>query len=254
MRGPLAGCRSATRPGPAATSSAPGAAALDERSHKAPAQYTPPGRSSPPHPAARPPLAAAGAGPRWRPRPGRASPPTAAHGRAGPTARAAWPNARPTDRRGRGSARGHRRPLRLDLGAGQRGERHGAGLPHRPRPGEVGDDAMQPRPKRGAALEALDAAQDPQPGLLHDLLGDSPVTHVDPREPQHARAIPIDQRPERSLVPPTQRPQQLHLTHAQDRTAKRSWRPLPNVGPCWIIDDLRRPAVATYRRRLRPVD
>ena len=61
--------------------------------------------------------------------------------------------------------------------------------------------------QRRAALEALDAAQDGEPGLLHDLLGDRPVAHVDARQPQHARAVGIDERDERLLVPPAERPE-----------------------------------------------
>jgi hypothetical protein len=102
---------------------------------------------------------------------------------------------------------------------------------------------MQPGPDGRAALEALDAAQDAQPCLLHDLLGDRPVMHVDEGEPDHARAVPIHERRERPLVPAAKRPEQFLLTHWVDRTANTNTRlsgsassELAAVGSAWTSE------------------
>ena len=100
---------------------------------------------------------------------------------------------------GRDRRRGRRRRR-------QRRERDAPPLALRPRLGGVGEDPVDPRAQRGAALEPVDPAQHAQPGLLHDVLGDRARPHVHhgdahqrrpdtgrsaPRtRPRHARAAP----------------------------------------------------------------
>src|SRR6266571_7704771 len=61
---------------------------------------------------------------------------------------------------------------RLELGKGDRPP-----LAVRLRLGPVGQDAEDPGLQRGAALEAVDPAEDRLPGLLHDLLGGRAARH-----------------------------------------------------------------------------
>ena len=82
----------------------------------------------------------------------------------------------------------------------ERGERHAARLALAAGARAVGDDPQDPGLQRRAALEAVEALQDAEPGLLHDLLGDGAAAHVAERDPQHQRAVAVDERHERVLV------------------------------------------------------
>ena len=82
----------------------------------------------------------------------------------------------------------------------QRREGDGAGLAHPARLGGVDEDAQDPRSQRRAALEAVDALEDAEPGLLDDLLGDRPRVHVVPRDGEHRGVVAFDERLERALV------------------------------------------------------
>lgn len=64
----------------------------------------------------------------------------------------------------------------------------------------VDDDAKQPGTKRGPFLEAIDATQQSQPGLLSDLLGYGAASHVATREPYHRGVMEVDQRRESFFV------------------------------------------------------
>ena len=96
------------------------------------------------------------------------------------------------------------RPVGIDgrliaLGS-ERREGDGAGLARPARLGGVDDDAQDPCPQRGAALEAVDALEDTEPGVLDDLLRDRPRLHVVPRHGEHGRVVAFDERLERALV------------------------------------------------------
>ena len=65
---------------------------------------------------------------------------------------------------------------------------------------DVGEDPEDPGLERRAALEPVDPAHHRDPGLLHDLLGDRARGHVGLRDPDHRRAVAVDQLGERRLV------------------------------------------------------
>ena len=82
----------------------------------------------------------------------------------------------------------------------QRGERHAARLARAARLGLVDEDREDPRLQRRAALEAVEAVDDAEPGLLHDLLRDRAVLHVGARHREHRAVEAGDERLERLLV------------------------------------------------------
>ena len=82
----------------------------------------------------------------------------------------------------------------------ERRERDAARLLDSLRHRAVGDDPQQPRLERGAALEALDPAQDGEPRLLHDLLGDRVRADVAARHAQHQAVVAPHELGERILV------------------------------------------------------
>jgi hypothetical protein len=55
-------------------------------------------------------------------------------------------------------------------------------------------------PKGGSTFEAIDPPDHSEPGFLHDLLRDRPVTNVDESDPEKRGAVPVDQRGEAALV------------------------------------------------------
>ena len=61
----------------------------------------------------------------------------------------------------------------------------------------------------GAALEALEAGQHADPGVLDDLLGDGPAFDQRLRDPQQRRPVAVDERGEDRLVAGPQRRDQL---------------------------------------------
>jgi GNAT superfamily N-acetyltransferase len=65
----------------------------------------------------------------------------------------------------------------------------------------VDDDPEEPAPQRRTALERVDAAQEPHPGVLDHLLGHGPRSYPGEREPHHRLVVPLDQLGERGLVP-----------------------------------------------------
>ena len=66
--------------------------------------------------------------------------------------------------------------------------------------GLVHEDLEDPRLERRSALEAVQALEHRQPGLLGDLLGHRPAGHVDHGQPHHRRLMLLDQARERLLV------------------------------------------------------
>ena len=98
-----------------------------------------------------------------------------------------------------------------DVRGHEGGERHAArlALPAGLRP--VGQDAEQPGLQRRALLEALEPGEDAEPRLLDDLLGRLAVADVQARDPQHRRAVALDERAERELVAAAQAGEQLSV-------------------------------------------
>ena len=70
--------------------------------------------------------------------------------------------------------------------------------------GPVGEDAEQPRLQRRAPVEAIDAAEDGEPGLLDDILGRRLASHVEPSNSQQRRLVAIDEESEGRLAPAPQ--------------------------------------------------
>jgi hypothetical protein len=85
-------------------------------------------------------------------------------------------------------------------GIAERREGHGANLALGTRLGRVREDPEDPGLQRGAPLEAVDPLHDPQPRLLHDLLGDGRVPDVHHREPKQRGVVALDENGERALV------------------------------------------------------
>ena len=78
---------------------------------------------------------------------------------------------------------------RLVVGvAAEAREGHAAALALAPRLGRVREDPEDPGLQRRAALEAVEALEDAEPGFLDDLLGDGTARHEHHRHPQHRRA------------------------------------------------------------------
>ena len=71
--------------------------------------------------------------------------------------------------------------------------------------------------RRRATLEAVQAVQHAEPRLLHDLLRHRAARHVAERDPQHQRAVRIDEGHERVLVACPQARKQLGVVHPRRR-------------------------------------
>ena len=72
-----------------------------------------------------------------------------------------------------------------------------------------------------AALEAVQAGEDAEPRLLHDLLRDRPARDVAERDPQHQRAVAVHERHERVLVPRPQAGEEVGVVHPRRVTRLR---------------------------------
>ena len=110
------------------------------------------------------------------------------------------PPAADTARGGHGSARG-RRPAPSSSGAS---EANGTVPPRACRVLAWLTRIEGPRLQRRAALEALEALDDPEPGLLHDLLGHRAVLHVGAGHREHRAVEAGDESHERLLVAGTE--------------------------------------------------
>ena len=66
--------------------------------------------------------------------------------------------------------------------------------------GAVGEDAEEPGLEGGAGLEAIDALEDAEPGLLNDVLGGGAVADVEEGEADEGRLVAIDKDHEGALV------------------------------------------------------
>ena len=75
----------------------------------------------------------------------------------------------------------------------------------------VPEDREQPGPQGTATLEAIEPANDAEPGLLHDLLGYVAGSDVCHGNAQQGGAVGVDQRGEGLLVAAAQRHEQLFL-------------------------------------------
>ncbi len=82
----------------------------------------------------------------------------------------------------------------------ERGERQRASLARGAGLRRVREDAEKPRLQRRTALEAPDAAQDPEPRLLDDLLGDGAALDTREGQAEHHVAPAIDEIAENPLV------------------------------------------------------
>ena len=75
---------------------------------------------------------------------------------------------------------------------GRRSEARERDLPRladRTRPRAVGEDAEDPRLQRRTLLEAVDAADDAEPGLLHDVVGERVGAHERARQAPQLRVV-----------------------------------------------------------------
>src|SRR4051812_39049996 len=113
-------------------------------------------------------------------------------GRLGPVPRPAWMIGRQE------AARGDRRLVILR--GSHRREGRAARLAYSARSGAVRDDAENPAPQRGAALERGQSLQDPEPRLLHHFFRYGAARDVDGSDPQHGRVQRLDEGQERLLV------------------------------------------------------
>src|SRR5205807_1354059 len=78
-------------------------------------------------------------------------------------------------------------------------------LAHPARLRDVDEDAKQPRAQARTPLEPVDAFHEREPGVLHDLFGDLASRDMRPRDGQHRRAVPVDDRYKGALVTAPQR-------------------------------------------------
>jgi hypothetical protein len=94
----------------------------------------------------------------------------------------------------------HCGPLVLNQRAAGIGERDdpllATGAGKRP----VDDDAEDPGLERGAALKAIESAQNTEPGVLRHLFGQAGVSHIRACQTNHHRVIALDQQGEGRLV------------------------------------------------------
>lgn len=80
-----------------------------------------------------------------------------------------------------------------------------AGVPVPALPDAVQQDPEDPRLQRGPALEASQPLQDPDPGLLHDLLSRRWIPEVGQSHLEQGGLVAIDQLHEDPFVAPSQR-------------------------------------------------
>lgn len=107
-------------------------------------------------------------------------------------------------------------------------EGHAAVLPGAGAAGPVHADAEQPGAQRRPTLEALDAAHDAQPGLLHDLVGDGSRGHQRLRQTDQLRVVAAHQGGERRLVTGAEGRDQRGVVHrVRTLGASRCRRPEP---------------------------
>ena len=91
--------------------------------------------------------------------------------------------------------------LRVDRGLVEHGrERDGSRLALATRLRRVDEDAEDPRLERRPAFEAVEPAEHAEPGVLDDLLGDGARAHERLGDPEHRRAVALDELHERLLV------------------------------------------------------
>ena len=121
----------------------------------------------------------------------------------------------------------------------QRRERQRPALALRPCLRGVDEDAEHPRLQRGAALEAVEAPEHAEPGLLHYLLGNCARGDVHHRDPQHRRTVETNEVHERGFVAGAELLQQ--ATFVRDgRDCARSDRTIPIRGSSrWGRETLR---------------
>src|SRR5262249_24801472 len=81
-----------------------------------------------------------------------------------------------------------------------RGEWQRAVLARAMCPRLVDENRVDPRVQRGSVREALDAADDGQPRLLNNLLGDSLAVYVTARNALHRRVVGLHERVKRLRV------------------------------------------------------
>jgi len=95
-------------------------------------------------------------------------------------------------------ARVERRQVEVVPGEGREG--HAAVLPLAPCLGRVDQDPEDPGAQGRTALEPIETLDDPEPRLLHDLVGDRVARDVHPGYPAHRRAQLVHEHHERGLV------------------------------------------------------
>jgi len=93
-------------------------------------------------------------------------------------------------------------PVRRRERAGERGT---PALADRTRSGAIDENPEDPRLKRRSALEGPNAPDHAQPRVLHDLVGDGRVRHVEARHAPQARVVLADEPRECILVPAPKR-------------------------------------------------
>src|SRR5690606_25672163 len=85
-------------------------------------------------------------------------------------------------------------------GSLKRGEWRLASFPPGTRSGSIHEDAEDPGPQGGAALEPAEPREHSEPRVLYDFLGLFPASHEGPGEPQHGCVITIEEPLERGLI------------------------------------------------------
>ena len=109
-------------------------------------------------------------------------------------------------------------------------ERHRPTLAARDRPRLVDQDRVEPGLQRRTPLEAIEAAQHPDPRLLHDLLGDAAVGHERLRDADHRGVMRSDQARKRLFITPPEARDQLKVVHGGPSYRTRSRHPSGEPG------------------------
>ena len=157
-----------------------------------------------------------------------AAPPAASRQSVGKRPPAARDRARPAPRNRSGSTAGSPVVV-LERGEGQR-----ASLADGSIAGDVGDDLQDPRAQPGAALEALEALENPEPGVLDDLFCVAARADVAPGDREHRR-IEGRRLPPRTHAPPD-------AEDAPPVTASSSAARSPAAGPITTLRGYRAPS------------
>ena len=114
---------------------------------------------------------------------------------------------------------------RLVVGvAAEAREGHAAALALAPRLGRVREDPEDPGLQRRAALEAVEALEDAEPGFLDDLLGDGAARDEHHRHPQHRGPVAAEQLAEGGFVAGTELRQEALLVGGR-AVVLVVWRP-----------------------------